>query len=556
MIRYMALLTTSLFLAVSCSGGPDSDATQVAMSAPTATVVQLPTLTPTNVRTALRQPTTTLVPSAPTLVRVPSQPTISSSPSTPVYLSESASLTTIRSLTLDPACSEEPVEVNFKADELMLEWEFNIDPALSSLFLRTRPHGRFGNDPGFDGHRNYSTNGFGFLWYRQVEVPVLSGVSYIAHLPYLEGLNPIVDIELVTVNPSGLECESRLYTGFPYPESDSIHTQLKVPNGATLNRDRYKDLVVPAPTVEALIYAFAAYTGKHITHEGEPEYLKWSVTQGNFGGIQDYSPVFRTAHFGETQTLGDWQASARIIEVLTTINPKLEPGFATTVGEVTFPQFHPVCEPWIIKGVKPFGNQTKLQFPCQRDNNGAYFASGPTDFDQRDYYGVPPEIKSRGFIYYNTFFINEQDLARPDLLDRRYKLGDEIANPCCSMNFHEIGHAFGLSHNLCGYSSMSFWRKKNESYLTRPWNEDDLAGIAVHLDPRTKHGMTIDQAADALGIPKDERFNELIAKPWRACGNQNSGWDEFADRLYVDWAASPEVRTNHPENRMKITWPY
>jgi hypothetical protein len=483
-------------------------------------------------------------------------PQIPSSPPTPASLSESTSLTNIRSLTLDSACSEEGVEVNFKADGLILEWEFNRVPDLSSLFLRTRPADRFGENPEWDSHRNYSTNGFGFLWYRQVEVPVLSGVSYIAHLPYLEGLNPIVDIDLVTVNSSGLECESRLYTGFPYQDSESIQTQLKIPNGVTLNTDRYKDLVVPAPTVEALIYAFAGYNGRHITHEDEPEYLKWSLADGGFGGILDYSPVFRTAHFGETQKLGDWQASARIIEVLNTISPKLEPRFATTMNEVTFPQFHPVCEPWIIKGVNPIANQTKLQIPCQRDGNGAYFASGPAEPDQRDYYEVPPDLKSRGFIYYNTFFVNEQDLSRPELKHFRPILGDEIANPCCSSNFHEIGHAFGLSHNLCGYSSMSFWRKKSESYVTRPWNEDDLAGIAVHLDPRTKHGMTFEEAADALGIPKDKKFNELSAKPWRACGNQDSGWDEFADRLYVDWTASPEVRTNHPKNRTKITWSY
>ena len=462
-------------------------------------------------------------------------------------------LTNIRSLTLDPACNEEPIDVNFKADGVILEWEFNRVPDLSSLFLRTRPADRFGENPEMDAHRNYSTNGFGLLWYRQVEVPVLSSVSYTARLPYLEGLNPIVDIDLVTVNSSGLECESRLYTGFPYQVTQP---QIKIPDGVTLNLDRYKDLVVPAPTVEALIYAFAGYNGRHITHKEEPEYLKWSLSDGGFGEILDYSPVFRTAHFGETQKLGDWQASARIIEVLNTISPRLEPRFATTMDEVTFPQFHPICEPWIIKGVKPWGNQTKLQAPCQRDSNGAYFASGPADPRMTEYYNVPPDFESRGFVYYNTFFINEQDLSRPEIKHFQPTLGDEIANPCCSSNFHEIGHAFGLSHNLCGYSSLSFWRKQDESYVTRPFNEDDLAGMAVHLDPRTKHGMTIEEAADALGIPKDKKFHELSAKPWRACGNQDSGWDEFAERLYADWTASPEVRTNHPKNRTKLTWSY
>lgn len=48
MIRYIALLTATLLLTVSCSGGSETETAQVATSAPTATVAQ-PAPTPTQV---------------------------------------------------------------------------------------------------------------------------------------------------------------------------------------------------------------------------------------------------------------------------------------------------------------------------------------------------------------------------------------------------------------------------------------------------------------------------------------------------------------------------
>ena len=50
--------------------------------------------------------------------------------------------------------------------------------------------------------------------------------------------------------------------------------------------------------------------------------------------------------------------------------------------------------------------------------------------------------------------------------------------------------------------------------MTAPGSADDLASMAVHLDPRTTLGMDIRQAAAALRIPRDARFDEMVANPW------------------------------------------
>tara|TARA_B100001123_G_scaffold300218_1_gene334960 strand:+ start:744 stop:2903 length:2160 start_codon:yes stop_codon:yes gene_type:complete len=75
MIRYIALVTATFMLTVSCSGGSDVDTTQTPASAPTATSTptQVPT-TPTPTRVS-PTPTATQVPPTPTATQVPPTPT-------------------------------------------------------------------------------------------------------------------------------------------------------------------------------------------------------------------------------------------------------------------------------------------------------------------------------------------------------------------------------------------------------------------------------------------------------------------------------------------------
>ncbi|MQF49140.1 hypothetical protein FIM08_04515 [SAR202 cluster bacterium AC-647-N09_OGT_505m] len=76
MIRYIAVLTTILLLTISCSGGSDTETTQVPTSALTATPTPIPTPTqvpPTPTPTQV-QPTPTQVSSVPTPTQVPPTP--------------------------------------------------------------------------------------------------------------------------------------------------------------------------------------------------------------------------------------------------------------------------------------------------------------------------------------------------------------------------------------------------------------------------------------------------------------------------------------------------
>ena len=442
--------------------------------------------------------------------------------------------------------THDAVNFNVAADGDNLTWEFDRDPEVSKMLLRTRPSGTKVDD-----HRNFHNGGYGLLWYQQLEIPIRKGLSYQVELPRQEGPQAIVDVDLVTTHSDGSECESRIFSNFIYPSLTSGQRELQVPQGVSVDLKRYSDLEVPAPTVEALVHAFSAYHGRSINGDEEPEYSRWSVEANKT--IRDYSPKLRYFLFGSETEIGNWWAVAQMLEIIAVLAPHLDARFATSVDEVTFPEFSPLCEPWMIAGVKPYEGQTEFQQPCQRRGNGAYFGDGTA----RPEGGNADYVNSRGFTYHNKFVLEQSDLDRSDLNWIRDKVvGQEVNNPCCTINFHETGHAFGVDHTACGYSALSFWEERNTSYMTKTWNEDDLAGMAIHLDPRTTHGMTIGEAADALGIPQDDRYQELLEKPWRACGNQDPGWDLFAERLHELHISSPGVETNHPQSRSKIKWTY
>jgi len=331
-----------------------------------------------------------------------------------------------------------------------------------------------------------------------------------------------------------------MFAGLIPPKLSEAEKLLTAPDGIVVDQSRYSDQMVPEPTLEALVYAFAEYRGPHGMGDEEPDYSAWQIWDDK--QIRDYEPELRHFLFGETQDLGDWEAAAQMLEILAIIHPDLDPRFATTVEEVNFPQFHPVCERWILAGDwMAFGNSNS-NHPCQRNGNGAYFSDEATRA-QNGYSGYQ---QSRGHLYHNTFVIDAEDLSRPDARDE-WTVGANVNNPCCTINFHELGHAVGLEHTYCAYSALSRW--EDRPYMTAPWSADDLAGMAIHLDPRTTHGMDIRQAAAALGIRQDARFDEMVANPWRACGRQDPAWTAFADRIYADHISSTNLGTDHPNSR-------
>ena len=458
-------------------------------------------------------------------------PTTTTAPQEPV----GPVVETGRRISWNGTCTDIGVGTTYGRTDTTLTWEFDNDPDLTGLEVRTRP-----SEASTGNLSSGRSGGFGLVnWQRHV-VPVDDGLVYEFALPRGPG-NPVqLDVDLVVEHTNRTTCEAPMFVGLVPPELSETEQLLTVPEGIVVDQSRYADLIAPEPTLEALVYAFAEYRGPHGMGDEEPEYSAWKVWDGK--EIRDYEAELRHFLFGDTQDLGDWEAAAHMLEILAIIHPDLDPRFATTVEEVNFPQFHPICERWILVGDWMAAGNPNSNHPCQRNGNGAYFSDESTRA-QNGYIGYQ---RSRGHLYHNAFVIDAEDLARPDARDE-WAVGTVVNNPCCSINFHEVGHAVGLEHTYCAYSALSRW--EDRPYMTAPWSADDLAGMAIHLDPRTTHGMDIHQAAAALGIERDTRFDEMVVNPWRACGRQDSGWNDFADRIYEDHVLSTNVGTNHPDNR-------
>ena len=380
------------------------------------------------------------------------------------------------------------------------------------MYLRTSPS-----------QRQDRTKGFGLLNLSQHEISDMTDLSYQYQLVSPSAYQLALDIDLITEYQDGMACASRMFSDLMYPEATTVEKRLTVPDGIQVDYSRYADIVVPEPTVEALIFAFAEYKGGSAPSLQEIDYSIWRIYPEKT--IEAYSPELRLYLFGEGVDYGDWESAAHMLEILSVITPELDPRFARDVDEVTLPQFHMFCESWMVPEYKKH---------CNMKGNAAAFSNKPT----RRYFDSHRGAVARGFLWFQSRIVTEPREGKGE------KIGDIATNPCCSINFHEFSHSVGLNHNYCAYSSVGRW--EDRPYMTKPFSEDDLAGMAVHLDPRTEHGMTIEEAADALGIEKNERYYELVEKPWLACGEQHPTWEEWADRIYKDHISSDLVETNHP----------
>ncbi len=553
-------------LVVTAACGGDTDTTSPAnapapttaapaqTTAPSSTAVPATTTTPASATTAA-QTTTASEPTSTTAAPTTTAPTTTASPTTTAAPTTTAPTTTAPTTTGPPGpvvvsgqklawtgpCADAGLDGTYGRTDTTLTWTFATQPTLGSMEVRTRPAESSTGDLG-----SALTGGFGLVNWRRHAIPVHEARSYEVVLPRPIGNRIALDVDLVVDQPDGPTCVMPLFTKLVHAEADEDERRLSVPAGIVLDRSRYADLTLPEPTVEALVHAFAEYRGPNGMGDDEPDYEAWRVWDGKV--IRDYDAELRHFLFGDALDLGDWEAAALMLEVLAALHPDLDPRFATTIDEVNLPQFHPLCERWILDGdwmgdADPRSDQQ----PCQRSRNGAYFSEAST----QEWYGYPDWRRSRGFLYHNSWVVDADDLTREDAWPD-WPLGGTVNNPCCSINFHEASHAMGLEHNYCAYSAVSRW--DGLPYMTAPWSADDLAGMAIHLDPRTTHGMDIRQAADALGIPRDARFDELVANPWRACGRQDPAWTAFADLIFARHVSSANLGTNHPDDRTPILY--
>ena len=351
------------------------------------------------------------------------------------------------------------------------QFDFDINPASSrvkQVFLGTTP--AMGKRHEWDAN---NTNGFNLHHFRRTVFEDLSATSFI--VPMLSPTSVPVNVT-VTLNAQ-LEdaswCTALLVDNFSYNQGLQGADAITIPEGVTIDYDRYSGFTVPQPLAESVIYAMSS-------NDPYQERPGWMDVP-----LRDYPAKLRVALYG-VPTTTHWQIAAELIEVIRAIAPDLDARFATTHEEVTMPLHVTACPEWKIK---------TEEHPCNsRGMDGSFSDGGYRDGGLAE---------TRGYLWISGSSGYTTTLIR-----------------------HEMVHQMGLGHVKCK-GSISIV----PDYQGQYWTASDLAAIAVHQEVRTTHGMTMDQARSALGIPKDSRWEELLADRSLVCENQVAAYDALAAKL-------------------------
>ena len=185
-----------------------------------------------------------------------------------------------------------------------------------------------------------------------------------------------------------------------------------------------------------------------------------------------------------------------MIEVLRVIAPRLDARLAKTHDEVTLSVHFQTCQSWWYPY---FGD-------CNPDGVNANYSIGDIEDGGR--------TDRRGFIWMQV--VSDQRMAQE---------GWGPYNP--QTLWHEVGHAVGLTHLMCTGSNVNVGYDDWGTEVGRRWSPSDLAAIAVHQDPRTVHGSSVHEAAEAVGIERNGAFLALLENPSSACENPDPRWAEL-----------------------------
>ena len=308
------------------------------------------------------------------------------------------------------SCQEQSLYTTYSNDSQNISWKFDRTPevaGVTQMYFRTSPS-----------EHEESTKGFGLLSLDQIEITDLTQLSYQHKLINPSGYQLAVDTELITEYSGGMVCQSMMFSDLLYPEGTELEKQLALPEGIEVNHSRYQDIVIPEPTLEALIFAFADYNGGYVKSLDNIDYSLWTINASQT--ITDYSPDYNLYLFGDGLDYGDWEAATLMLEVLGTIDPDLNPKFATTVDEVSIGQFHIFCESWMLQGSSINRRPPNYKKHCNMTSNAAAFSDAPT----RTF------ADSRGLIWHQSRIVTEPQQGRGE------QAGDIATNPCCTINFH------------------------------------------------------------------------------------------------------------------------
>ena len=228
MIRYMALLTATLLLTVSCSGGSEPETAQVSTSAPTATAAPIPTATTAPI------PTDTATP-APTQVPPTSKPTRTAPAVKPVKVCDWASSYTIQDGFIYLTAEEAPNNQN-----------------IQNLAMEFIPNRKGARHPIFN-----ETGGFALHEYSQERLDISKNEQQVAIPKAKTAYRMDLKVVLAGSTIDGRNCQQELHEAFTRSDDYYPSPLLSLPDNAQPNLQRYAEYLanIPQPNAQSVFLA-------------------------------------------------------------------------------------------------------------------------------------------------------------------------------------------------------------------------------------------------------------------------------------------------------------
>ena len=291
-------------------------------------------------------------------------------------------------------------------------------------------------------------------------------------------------------------CTAVLTDSFRYASGLRENDAFLLPEGISINEQRYAGFELPAPSAAPLV--LAGFRSADGTGYSDPPAWNssWSLLLDR-GRLFEGDSKLKIGLFGDLTEI-HWKLAVELIELLHKIAPDLEADFADNYGEITLPVFIQVCEDW---------EQNSSFSKCENRSKG-------------ELNGSPPEDSY--FIYVDVTGYN---------------------NPGFYGNFptirHEFGHALGLQHHLCSGGQMPVNEMRPQ---TLSFSLKELAMIALIHDDRFPTGSdkSFDQTREALGIIMDDNVQAYLDDPDLVCEDSTYDqawgplWNEYQRNAVID----------------------